>query len=310
MRNKVLGVFIAALCFLAVSVPLPAHHGSAGYDMEKQLVMKATVTDWLWANPHCFLTFDTTDDKGAVVHWTAEVSNPVDMTKRGWSKHILNARRSSHGNRATRQERGAGRATHEGCPSERPDADRMESGGALTVTMFKMSRKTERRRYDILSGDCGFERWHSLGLRAQSAPPQQPEEAKTHRAAPAPRRDLSGIWDVVDTMEGISPRGVKSHAPFTAEGAKIANDVYKPGDGPRRVPIGLANDPLDGCDPAGFPRNLLFELRPFQVVQTPNQMLMLYQYQKVWRVYLDRRPGASKGSGPAVVRILGREMGG
>jgi len=130
----------------------------------------------------------------------------------------------------------------------------------------------------------------SLGLRAQSAPPQKPEEAKTHRAAPAPRRDLSGIWDVVDTLEGISPRGVKSHAPFTAEGARIANDVYKPGDGPRRVPIGLANDPLDGCDPAGFPRNLLFELRPFQVVQTPNQMLMLYQYQKVWRaIWTDGR---------------------
>jgi hypothetical protein len=44
------------------------------------------------------------------------------------------------------------------------------------------------------------------------------------------------------------------------------------------------NDPLDSCDPAGFPRNLLFELRPFQVVQTPNQVLMLYQYQRVWRV--------------------------
>ncbi len=85
-------------------------------------------------------------------------------------------------------------------------------------------------------------------------------------------------------MAGISPTGVKSHAPFTAEGANIANDVYKPGDGPRRVPIGLVNDPLDGCDPAGFPRNLLFELRPFQIVQTPNQLLLLYQYQKVWRV--------------------------
>jgi hypothetical protein len=90
VRNKVLGVFIAALCFLAVSAPLPAHHGSTGYDMEKQLVMKATVTDWLWANPHCFLTFDITDDKGALVRWTAEVSNPVDMTKRGWSRRILN----------------------------------------------------------------------------------------------------------------------------------------------------------------------------------------------------------------------------
>lgn len=90
MRHKVLDLFLVAVCFLAVSVPLAAHHGAAGYDMDKQLVMKATVTDWLWANPHCFLTYDTTDDKGNVVRWSAEVSNPVDMTKRGWTKHSLN----------------------------------------------------------------------------------------------------------------------------------------------------------------------------------------------------------------------------
>jgi hypothetical protein len=90
MRNKFLGVFIAMCCFLAISVPLAAHHGSAGYDMDKQLVMKGTVTDWLWANPHCFLKFDTTDEKGEVAHWAAEVSNPIDMTKRGWTKHTIN----------------------------------------------------------------------------------------------------------------------------------------------------------------------------------------------------------------------------
>jgi hypothetical protein len=123
----------------------------------------------------------------------------------------------------------------------------------------------------------------SFGARAQTAPPKQPDAAKRQKAAPAPRRDLSGIWDVEDRMEGISPRGVKSHAPFTAWGEDIANNLYKPGDGPRRVPIGLVNDPLDSCDPAGFPRNLLFELRPFQIVQTPHQVLMLYQYQRVWR---------------------------
>lgn len=131
----------------------------------------------------------------------------------------------------------------------------------------------------------------SLGVRAQGAPPRQAAAAKPHPAAkPAPRRDLSGIWDVENTLEGISPAGVKAHAPFTAEGAKVANDVYKPGDGPRKVSIGLVNDPLDGCDPAGFPRDLLFELRPFQVVQTANQVLILYQYQKIWRaIWTDGR---------------------
>ena len=80
-----------AAFFTALSLPLSAHHGSAGYDMEKELTMKARVTQWLWANPHCFLKFDSTDEKGEVIHWAAEVSNPIDMTKRGWSKSSLKA---------------------------------------------------------------------------------------------------------------------------------------------------------------------------------------------------------------------------
>jgi hypothetical protein len=89
VRIKLLHVLSMAVCFLAVSVPLPAHHGAAGYNMEKELVMKGTVTEWLWANPHCFLKYDTTDDTGNVAHWAVEVSNPTDMVKRGWARQSL-----------------------------------------------------------------------------------------------------------------------------------------------------------------------------------------------------------------------------
>ena len=55
----------------------------------------------------------------------------------------------------------------------------------------------------------------SFSMLAQMVPAQQPPPAKTRKAAPAPRRDLSGIWETPDRMEGISPAGVKMHAPFT-----------------------------------------------------------------------------------------------
>jgi hypothetical protein len=87
VRDKVYSALITAVCLLAVSVPLTAHHGSAGYEMDKQLTMKGTVREWLWANPHCFLRYDATDEKGNVAHWAVEVSNPLDMVKRGWSLH-------------------------------------------------------------------------------------------------------------------------------------------------------------------------------------------------------------------------------
>lgn len=116
-----------------------------------------------------------------------------------------------------------------------------------------------------------------------SIPPKQAQPP----SAPAPRRDISGIWDAF--AAGIQPTGVKGHAPFTEWGEKMAS-TYKPGDGPRKVALALINDPLDGCDPAGFPRDLFFELRPFKVVQTPDQVMMVYEYQRVWRaIWTDGR---------------------
>jgi hypothetical protein len=78
----------SALCvgLLICSAPLLAHHGNAAFDNDKKITVKATVTEWFWANPHCFLKFDTKDEKGNVTHWVAETSNPPDMINRGWSK--------------------------------------------------------------------------------------------------------------------------------------------------------------------------------------------------------------------------------
>jgi len=90
MKNKseILKI-VAALGLLAAPVALLAHHGSAIYDESKAVVVNGTVTDWVWANPHCLLEFDVKDEKGGSVHWTAEVSNPPDMTARGWSRKMF-----------------------------------------------------------------------------------------------------------------------------------------------------------------------------------------------------------------------------
>ena len=86
MKGKFLLVLALAVGVLIVSVPLFAHHGNAVFDLGKKLTLKGTVTEWFWANPHCFLKFDAKDDKGDVVHWATETSNPADMTNLGWSK--------------------------------------------------------------------------------------------------------------------------------------------------------------------------------------------------------------------------------
>lgn len=74
---------------LAVSVPLFAHHGNASYDATKSVIVKGTVTDYIWANPHVFVKVDVKDDSGNVVHWVVEAQNPVSMSQIGWSKNTF-----------------------------------------------------------------------------------------------------------------------------------------------------------------------------------------------------------------------------
>ena len=89
MKNKNLAIVLAVV-FLTTAAPLFAHHGNSNFDVGKKLELKATVTEWIWANPHCWLKFDAADEKGNVVHWIAETSNPADMTNLGgWSKQVF-----------------------------------------------------------------------------------------------------------------------------------------------------------------------------------------------------------------------------
>ena len=89
MTNKLATISLMAIGLLTISVPVFAHHGTAAFNTEKTITMKASVTQWYWANPHCFLRFDYKNDKGEAEHWVVETSNPPDMTNKGWSRNTL-----------------------------------------------------------------------------------------------------------------------------------------------------------------------------------------------------------------------------
>ena len=125
--------------------------------------------------------------------------------------------------------------------------------------------------------------------RAQTAPPQSGTQ-KEHKAAPAPRRDISGTWDPGDG--GIQQLGAKAipedgnpehRLPYTPAGQEALNRT-KPSNGMRAVLPAETNDPVVTCDPQGMPREDLYELRTTQILQTPVSVLMLYTFGKVWRV--------------------------
>jgi hypothetical protein len=72
--------------------PLLAHHGSASYKTDKMIVLKqATVTKFVWANPHTMLLFDVKDDKGNTSHWAGEAGSPAAVRPLGWNKYSVRA---------------------------------------------------------------------------------------------------------------------------------------------------------------------------------------------------------------------------
>lgn len=112
------------------------------------------------------------------------------------------------------------------------------------------------------------------------------ERAAKETAAPAPKRDVSGVWLYQGSggSEGIAPE--KTMPPMTAW-AQARFDGEKPGYGSRAVPNG--NDPILQCDPTGFPR-LMFFPTPFEFVQTSDRVIQFFEREHAWRpIWTDGR---------------------
>ena len=86
MEIRALATVLTAVVCLMAPASVAAHHGAASFDTEKTVVLKGTVTEWLWANPHCFLKLDAKDDTGSVRNWNLETGNPTDITGAGYRR--------------------------------------------------------------------------------------------------------------------------------------------------------------------------------------------------------------------------------
>lgn len=97
---------------------------------------------------------------------------------------------------------------------------------------------------------------------------------------PAPKRDINGAWSGPTDW---TIRNVPSLTPAGEERSKLNKPEGK-------FTLSETNDPLATCDPLGFPRNILNEVRGIMFVPLPDRMLVLHQYQKIWReIWTDGR---------------------
>ena len=80
---------VLAAGLLTISGPMFAHHGSASYSDNQVVLKEATVTKFVWANPHSIVMVDVKDDSGKIVHWAGEAGSPSALGLIGWSKNSV-----------------------------------------------------------------------------------------------------------------------------------------------------------------------------------------------------------------------------
>jgi len=89
MKPKPWVFFALIVGLLDVCGPVFAHHGAASYENRLVVLKEATVTNFLWSNPHIIVQLDVKDDRGNVIHWAAEAGNPSVLSRVGWRKTSL-----------------------------------------------------------------------------------------------------------------------------------------------------------------------------------------------------------------------------
>ena len=138
------------------------------------------------------------------------------------------------------------------------------------------------------------------------------------KSAPAPRRDLSGFWDATGDRTNIPPPGIQptgafehravlpgnesppggepdernipNPLPYTPLGEKMLESHMPTGLGVRSVPAVEGNDPVEFCNPPGFPRMELNEFRTLEILQTDDHVDLLNQFFRTWRtIWTDGR---------------------
>ena len=89
MKSKLFFALTVIVAVAGLSISLVAHHGANLYDSTKAVMMKGTITQFEWGNPHNQIYFDVKDASGNVVHWAGELNSPGVLTGQGWSRKMF-----------------------------------------------------------------------------------------------------------------------------------------------------------------------------------------------------------------------------
>ncbi len=85
---------LAAAAGLLASLPLAqltAHHSTAEFNYAKNVVLKGTIKEVQWTNPHSYIQVMVPKAGGGIDQWGIEIGAPAINIKMGWRKSSVKA---------------------------------------------------------------------------------------------------------------------------------------------------------------------------------------------------------------------------
>ena len=83
-------VVFAAVTLMCVAAPAAAHHSFAMFDADKTVILKGTVKEFEWQNPHVWLEMNVVDQTtGKTVKYSLEMGSVARSTYDGWKKDTV-----------------------------------------------------------------------------------------------------------------------------------------------------------------------------------------------------------------------------
>jgi hypothetical protein len=90
MRHRPLRILIVTFgLFLEVATAFAHHSITAEFDPSKTIVLKGTITQVDWENPHVYVHLDVKDDVGKVENWALESYPPAVLHKGGVTRETF-----------------------------------------------------------------------------------------------------------------------------------------------------------------------------------------------------------------------------
>ncbi len=79
---------LGAVLMAPLAIPASAHHSYSMFDMQRTVMLDATVVQFKWQNPHAFIRVEVPAGGEREV-WSIEMNSPNNLAHEGWTRTTL-----------------------------------------------------------------------------------------------------------------------------------------------------------------------------------------------------------------------------